>query len=652
MADKVATFGIKIPVETNAKESANSVDALRASILASQTAVKTYGATLRNLRGSSDEVKAAKDSLKTAINAERDAVSRNTLELGKQGKTLFEAASKTKALAKPLADLKEKTEALKGPAADLSHKFSDLKEKFTGAGAGANLAVVGFGLIAAAILAVGAAALAGAVSLAKFMLEAGSELRTMNLFSEAASGSAANAKAMGHQIEALAAKVPIARKELHEMYLDLVRNAQGSRMSGTAVTDTFNAVAQASGAMGDKVGKSIEDILTRGKLMGRMSLGVNELNGSGIQFNDVAKQLSENLKIGMKDAQNVLFMGRVKLDDGAKAVRQVIEKRFGKVNLALMLDLPKLVQKFKDNVAGLVSGLNITPILEGFAKLAALFDQNTVTGSVLKGLITDFGNALSVAFKASLPFIETFFTQVLIEALKLEIAVIRLGIWVKKTFGVDFLEGFDGANTAVMLAKVTFGAFLITILALGVAVAALVAPFVLVGLALQGLQDAGAAIYQWFAKADWSAIGTGIVDGIIGGIKAGWAKLESAVGETAATIKDKFKNMLGIHSPSTVFEEYGKQTTAGYSKGIDGGQAGASAAVSAMVSAPKVSGGGAGGGGPVSVTVSLNFPEAKDGDGVRRALNSPSFKAEFTRVLEEMLIGAGAPTQTPQGNIT
>ncbi len=661
MTDKALTFGVKIPVETNALDGADSVEALRKAIFASQETVKQYASSFRLLKGTSDAVVESKAILKAAMNAERDAISRNALALGDLGKTVFEVTKKSAPLAKVIGEVKQKAEEAKGPAADLAKKFDDLIGKFTGAGAGANLAVVGFGLVAAAILAVTAAAVAGTVALAKFVIAGANELRTFNLVSEAASGSAANAKAMGHQVELLATKVPLSTQALRDLQLELVRGANGTRMSGNAIEDTFNAVAQASGAMGDTAGKAIQDVLTRGKLMGRMGLGVNELQGTGIQFTDVAAQLSKNLKIGLREAQTMLISGRVKLDAGAKAIRDVVETRFAKVNASIMLDLPKQVEKLKASLIQLTDGVNLTPFLEGFKRIAALFDKSSVSGGILKDLITDFSVIMTKVFVAGLPFVEIFFTQMAIEALKLESAFLSLGIWVKKTFGVEFPASFDLAETAVTSAKIAFAAIVVTLGLLATVAALAVAPFVAIGYAwtklTEGSQELGKSIRKVFLETDWKAMGTAIIDGLVNGITAGFTKVKNAVQGLVDGVKNTFTGPKGIdaHSPSKFFDKQADNSVEGYAGGLEKRTGKVTGAVSGLL------GGGGGGGmagggsktiGNVTMTLNLVFPNAKSGGDVVQTLNGPSFKAQFTKALEEMLLGMGAATGTPQGDVS
>ncbi len=62
--------------------------------------------------------------------------------------------------------------------------------------------------------------------------------------------------------------------------------------------------------------------------------------------------------------------------------------------------------------------------------------------------------------------------------------------------------------------------------------------------------------------------GKHFIDGLISGIKEKWETLKTQVSEIGTSIVDKFKDVLGIHSPSTVMEEQGNYITEGLLNGI------------------------------------------------------------------------------------
>src|SRR4051812_26535085 len=102
-----ATFPINL--ETNAAEvgaeAAAALEQFRRRIQDGSDAVRQMSASMRSLRGSSDEVKAAKKQLGTLIEAEKNSISAANLALLKQGITYEKLAGHAKNLATEKAKL-------------------------------------------------------------------------------------------------------------------------------------------------------------------------------------------------------------------------------------------------------------------------------------------------------------------------------------------------------------------------------------------------------------------------------------------------------------------------------------------------------------------------------------------------------------------
>jgi len=86
------------------------------------------------------------------------------------------------------------------------------------------------------------------------------------------------------------------------------------------------------------------------------------------------------------------------------------------------------------------------------------------------------------------------------------------------------------------------------------------------------------------------------IQGLIEGIKATVGMVGSAVADVANSVVGTFKNILGIHSPSTVFTEHGRNIVQGLVNGLNGNQHLAHAAIAGLVP-------GLGAGGTVGVNV-------------------------------------------------
>lgn len=71
-------------------------------------------------------------------------------------------------------------------------------------------------------------------------------------------------------------------------------------------------------------------------------------------------------------------------------------------------------------------------------------------------------------------------------------------------------------------------------------------------------------------KAIFRTAGDFITDGLIGGIKRKIGKIKRVIGKIGSTIKNVFKKVMGINSPSRVFAKYGGFIGEGLVQGIDG----------------------------------------------------------------------------------
>jgi hypothetical protein len=117
-------------------------------------------------------------------------------------------------------------------------------------------------------------------------------------------------------------------------------------------------------------------------------------------------------------------------------------------------------------------------------------------------------------------------------------------------------------------------------------------------------------------------IGADIISGIIDGIKSMAGKLIDVIKSTVTdALPDFVKDALGIHSPSRVFADIGKQIPAGMVEGIVAGTNAVRDAVTAMTPTPNIAGGSYGGGLDGAAGGGLTIGEiriyATDADSVR-----------------------------------
>lgn len=650
-----AKFSLNL--ESNAGEvsedTARQLEELRSKIGASNDTIRQMGSALRSLRGSTDQVKQAKAELTAKISAERDAVSADNLKLLQQGVTYEKLAGQARKLAKEKADLDTKTKsdalakakantdamsnAVKlagGPVESLTGSLGELAEVVGGAGA----ATGGTALVVAGAIAIFAAFTVGVVAaygaLVKFIAVNADANRSLQLAREGAAGSAQNAANLGTQVDLLASKVPASRDEINKLGVALVR----TRLSGPAIVDTMNLVGQASSAMGDDVGKSFQDIVTRGAMFNKFRLNPLELQGSGVQFNDVASQLAKNLNIGVAKAKLALTQGQVPLDAGAKALRQVVEKNFGQINLDKMKALTNASETFEKRLAGLTEDVHIDGLLDGIDDLSKLFDKSTSSGAGLKAIVTFVGNEIGPAFKAAVPVVTDFFDHLVNLGLRAAIGFLRLRNQFDETFGTG-----SAARVGVAALTAGFDTLMFPVKAVGLFVGG-------IALEMQTLLGYIDALH---------GAGRAISEGVASGITSGESAVGKATSSLAAKIKDTFTNDLQIHSPSRVTQGYGRDTTEGYAIGVESGAPRALGAFDAIVpDADDLQPGGssmrggsptpqvAGGGSPARVEVHVHVGAGADGEKAAKAITSSSFVAQITKVIEDALHGAGVPTQT------
>jgi len=137
------------------------------------------------------------------------------------------------------------------------------------------------------------------------------------------------------------------------------------------------------------------------------------------------------------------------------------------------------------------------------------------------------------------------------------------------------------------------------------------------GDALTSIGDNILAANKWLGDAMVN-LGASLWHGLVDGIKGGVDAVANAAGDLAGGVLEKFKNMLGIHSPSVVFRGLGEMSGEGYAQGLEAKADRAARATADSYGSPQV--GRIGGGGSmhneVNVTVQIN---GRDGDGASLA---------------------------------
>jgi hypothetical protein len=659
-AAATASYGINF--DSNAKqvgeEGATALEQLRKQVESSTEAIKGHNDVLKRLKGSSDEVKRVREELKAKVDAERLAISKATLELQKAGTTYEKLTAQHKKFdeetKKNSAErLRKQTDALKGalnavggPANDVTSKISGLTDVVAGADGAMGALAIGSVAAVAAFLALGAGIVFATVKLATWVLETGNALRTLNLTRIAMTGSEADAKALGNQIEVLGKKVPTTREQLNDMGNDLTRAGLG----GQTLVDTLNAAAQASAGLDAAAGNKVADFIKRGKLTGRFSLGQFETQGLGVQFGDVSAALAKNTKSSVQEAAQALIEGRVTLGDGAKALRDTFEKRFAGVNLAKMLDLDVIKTKIRETLGSLTKDIDLKPVLEAFSELAHMLDSSTETGADLKLLLEGFGKAFVDGVTAAKPLVKGFLEGLILASLDLYDAWLTLQLQFKDTFGdTSLLDNVDLLSTGVTAAKIAVFGFVGVLALLGATTLLAMAPMLILAASIYGVYRAIKAVWDVakgasdalvdFGKSAGEALGKGDGKGVASAAVTYGQKLKSLLPGFAGGLKEVPSDDFAarLHKGERVLTA---DEAAHYNALVEG--------ASGMSSSSSAANDNAGGGGVhiENLTIPITI---QGGDGVDAEGLASVVRRELVKALEIVLRSRGLVPATQGG---
>ena len=146
---------------------------------------------------------------------------------------------------------------------------------------------------------------------------------------------------------------------------------------------------------------------------------------------------------------------------------------------------------------------------------------------------------------------------------------------------------------------------------------------------ITGVVELISSIKKKFQEIDWGEVGRNMMTGIANGIKNGITNIVSSAKEAAKTALSTLKNLLGIHSPSSVMrDQIGLQIGAGLAQGVDDSRKQLKAAMSGLNDElgvnPTFSGGGSGrfrsaaeSGTPINISVEV--PVDLDGKTIQNS---------------------------------
>lgn len=470
-------------------------------------------------------------------------------------------------------------------------KLTGNMEKF---GGGMGLAVTAAGATALAIAAViaitGALAVAVAAATVKILEITSAEVdwanKTKAMFAvmDRAGGSGATqlkivtdlAKSQGVALNSIAGTA-------QELLDSGVRNQRELQQSLLAVTDL-----QAAGS--EQTAAHLKDLIKRAASArqgfagmdtwaGTTMFSATELQKAGTNVKDFYAELSAIKGKPVTQWQVATGQIRASSKEMIKALTQAVHKRVGPI-AEKAWTLERIKNSWHATWQDMVKGIDFGPLYTALRGLIAVFDPLSKSGKSTSQILTSAVNAIVKA-------VAWMVRKVTIGVLDLEIAFLKAVIainpvWNKfARFIKDNSEGIKSALIAVGLAMA--GVALIFTLAaalIGAAIFIMFLPLIIiVGGVLLALFALVAGI-RWLMKHFESMkqagidAAAGLVDGLVSGLTKGIKNVQDAAKNLGTAAITSLKSVLGIHSPSKVFEQAGMFSGQGYERGLHKSMAG------------------------------------------------------------------------------
>ncbi len=592
MGDPTASFAVNLEDGTSgaALKAAGALETLKKKINADVKALNEMKRAMKRLQGGTSVNVAAFKELQAKIDSQKSSIAVAQSKFVQLGGTFEKTRKRSAKAAFSFRDLGSAAQGTGGPVGTFGLAISKL-------GAFLSSPITLVLALGAAMLTLAGAIGVATVALLKFAVtssdarrEEALQIEGLNTLRQQYGRTTASVGAMQAAIDKAADSTNIGRSTLQQYARQLSRTG----LRGDALTDAVEAMGIAAMVQGDRGAQRFRALAHNARLTG----------GSVV------------------------------------ALAEQYKRRLGPIARRQMLSIGNQTKRLRDNLDLLFKGVRIEVFLSALEKILSLFSQSTATGRALKTIMETIFNPIIKQVSKIGPLVKRFFQGMVIAALIVLVALLKLGLVLKKVFGdTTFLQDVDKMNLALDLGAIAMGAIIgvIAVLALGfVALAAAVliasAPFLI-------LIDTAKRVIDFFGQIDFASIGKSMVDGLIRGIQGQGAALVKVVKGIASSVSSTFKSALGIASPSKTFANFGANISAGVEQGIDSGSGDVNAAAGGLVEEPT-GGGVGGGGGSVSISIgdiAVNAGEATD----PRAL-ALAFRDELAAVLEGMSIELGA----------
>ncbi len=532
-----------------------------------------------------------------------------------------------------LGGLSEQAKGAGGPVGDVASKLQSF-----GKGGPVGVAIA----VAVALAGLAVAAAYAALALTKYAFGAADAARSSRLFSEAALGSAA----AGSELEQVVDQMSNLAPGLAAKLKDVGRSLADVGIRGRDAQRTLETFGLVATARGEQAANSIKNIAESSRMANRLMLGpfnritgqFTSLQGTGIKSADVFASLAKVMGTSAEAAKKAASTGLIPYKKGLEAIELAARASLGGVVAKQMMSLSAQADKLKENVSKLFSGVAIDTFLAGLKTVTDLFDQNTVTGYVLREVFTAvFTKVAEVAAKV-FPYIKVAIQGVVFGMLLVVGAARKIYTALSSAFeGAG--KNIDGISLAFQIGAGAVGLVVGSIVGLAAAfvllgtVAALATapiwvPFAVAALAIYAAVSAGEALIDSVNEIssavediDLAASAGKMIDGLVKGIKSKIGDVTSAILDVSGAITGAFNSDQEIRSPGRKAMRGGKYVVQGYAGGMVQNVPmveRASLKVSNAANIPTGDGGSGGGnGGPLSLTVNVYGRDDAQEIGVR-----------------------------------
>ena len=590
--ETTSTFTLALRDETSgpARDMASSLSSLKARIESDTRSLGEMQKALRNLKGSSNVSSGAVNQLRDRITAQRAAIAgaqESYLQLGGSFGTARAGAG----------GLVAQLQRAPGPLGAVIGRVASLGGSLGTFAGLASLAVSGVVALIGGIIAFTGAIAAAYVALGRYGL----------------------------------AQADARRSELlHLEGLTTLRTAyQRQTMSGSALQSSIDRVADSSA-------------LARGALV-PMAEGLYRAGLRGRDLTDALDGLSIAQAVqGDRGAARfrAQAIGAARLGQSVRAVADDVRARLGPIATRMSLSWERQTSRLQEAFSGLFSGLHVEGPLGAFRDLVSLFSQSSATGRALRSIINVMFNGLLDGAGSATPVVRRLFQGMVIAALSVTIAVLRVRNAIRDAFSGE------GLNTKRLADSIASGLTNTNWIGLGTRIvtaigSGLLAYDVIVTRLERLYGQVLIAVGQGIAAA-FEPIGARIVGGLIAGMEGARDRMIGAVAGLAGSATGALTSALQISSPSRVFAGLGRQIPAGVAMGVESGAGEASDAVAGMSSGLASSGSGnSGGSGGGATSIGPFYITIEGGGGGARA-QADEFVDQVARTIEAMVLRRGA----------